>query len=58
MTTPDTRTASRVGYLSGHGLRAQRGTGPYQDTHTPWTNFVPAWIDEADAGIHGPFHDR
>jgi hypothetical protein len=57
MMTPDARSAYRVGYVSGYGFRALRGTGPCRDTHTPWTNFVPAWIDEADGGIDGPFHD-
>jgi len=46
----DINAAYRVGYVAALGLLAahitEHGT-PYADVHTPWTNYVPAWVDEA-----------
>ena len=46
----DMEAAYHIGWVSGFGLGAIRTLGvnaPFP-THTPWTNYVPAWVDDAD----------
>ena len=60
----DLRAAKRVGYIAGYGLAVVSGlpteTGeatPYQDAgQTPWPNFCPRWIDDADVWTSGTPH--
>lgn len=41
-------TAYRLGWVAGYGTAVVREQGPYGDLRIPWTNYVPAWIDDAD----------
>jgi hypothetical protein len=40
-------SAFRVGYVAGYGLGVLGQSGTNEGLHTPWTNYVPAWVDEA-----------
>lgn len=57
----DIDSAFRTGFVAGFGLAACKkadGAFPFSDMHTPWTNYVPAWVDAADvecaASTHRP----
>ncbi|MFC4004941.1 hypothetical protein ACFS2C_23495 [Prauserella oleivorans] len=48
----DRDAAYRIGWVAGYGLGMATQSSdatPYHDMHTPWSNYVPAWIDEADS---------
>lgn len=47
----DTDAAERTGYVAGFGLgalRKLRMPSPSAGMYTPWTNYLPAWVAEAD----------
>lgn len=49
MTSNDHDAARHVGYCAGLGLG---WVGQSRQAFTPWTNFVPRWVDDSDRAWH------
>ena len=41
----DRQGAIRTGYVAGYGLAMLVDKGECANVHTPWSNYVPTWVE-------------